>query len=387
MATVNPPVTPPTEKLCVACREPIPADATVCFHCQTRQVPEKQSGSNRLLAWIGVVTAVIGLITGLSEVVGPVKGWWSAGREAKSMLAAGQRQADLGEYEASFNTFSDLLKSSPGNVAASRARLDVAMLWLENFEVSGKDDNEIAQKAGAILDRISPVLAGGLSNDQGYRAADIVAHVGWLNWLEVTDTQQVEYEDKVEPNFQRALAMDPDNVYGNAMLGDWLLENNRGLGEAKKYFAKALATGKARAFIRDCQLGALIHNDAPGARGELIRVANDMRKNNEPISDGRRGRVHSYFDAGIGSEEELHEVLTAVPPDQAWETYRWIDRPLTEWAPFAQVQQKFIQASLWEIAGKHDDARQLFLQLQQETKSQHGTLATRIRDAVKRLSH
>lgn len=387
MATANPPVTPPTEKLCIACKEPIPADAIVCFHCQSRQAPEKESGSKKVLAWIGVATAVIGLITGLSGVVGPLKGWWSAGREAKAMLAAGQKQAELGEYEASFNTFSDLLKSDPGNLAVSRARLDDAMQWLENFDVSGADDKEIAEKSRALLEKISPVLEGGLSSDKGYRAADIVAHVGWLNWLRVTDIEQVEYEDKVEPNFRRALSIEPDNVYGNAMLADWLLEHNRGLDEAKKYFAKAVATGNARPFIRECQFAALTYNETPGARAELVRVANEMRKNNEPISDGVRGRMHSYFDAGIGNEQKLREVLTAVPPDEEWETYRWIDRPLTEWAPFSAIQQQFIQASLWEIAGKRDDARHLFLKLQQETKAQDGTMAQRIRAAVKRLSH
>jgi len=337
-----------------------------------------------LLKWVGAATAVIGLITALSGVVGPLKGWWSAGRQSKALLAVGQKQAELGEYEAAFATYSDLLKTDPGNVAAVHSRLDVAMLWLENFHVSGENDNEIKQKAEGIFQRISPVLEGGLSNEKGYRAADVVAHLGWLNWLKANNT----YEDeKVEENFARALAMDPGNVYANAMMGNWLLENHRGPEEAKKYFAIALASGKERPFVRECQLGGMIYSDTPGVLAELIRVANDMRKNGETITDDRRGRVHSYFDAGLGSDEDLREVLTAVPPDEEWATYQWIDRPLTEWAAFSRVDQQFVQASLWEIAGKRDEALKQFRQIQHDPESGDGTLARRISDAVKRLSH
>ena len=63
MAASNSAQTTSAVKLCIACKEPIPTDATVCFHCKARQVPEKESESKRLLAWIGVVTTVIGLIT------------------------------------------------------------------------------------------------------------------------------------------------------------------------------------------------------------------------------------------------------------------------------------------------------------------------------------
>lgn len=61
MAASNSAKTTPAEKLCLACKEPIPAGATVCFHCRARQAPERESESKRLFAWIGVVTTVIGL--------------------------------------------------------------------------------------------------------------------------------------------------------------------------------------------------------------------------------------------------------------------------------------------------------------------------------------
>src|SRR5215467_11544482 len=101
---------PRGKKFCIACKELIPADAEVCFRCQTKQVPEKQSWWSKGQKWIAGITALIGLITALSGVVGPVKGWWSRGRQAETELKAGQKQAELREYEAAFDTYDQILK-------------------------------------------------------------------------------------------------------------------------------------------------------------------------------------------------------------------------------------------------------------------------------------
>lgn len=376
---------PPGKKFCIACKELIPADATVCFHCRSIQRPEKQTFARTGLKWVAGITAIVGLITGLSGVVGPLKGWWAQGRQEKAMLAFGQKQVELGEYATALDTYSEILKMEPNNTAAMRSRLDAAMRWLEDFSVSGENDEEIARQARSIFGRITPILDAGLASGQGYRAADVVAHVGWLNLLRRTIT----YEEggQIEENFQRALNMDPSNAYAHAMMGNWLLDNNRSLEEAVKHFDIALRNSQAKPFVRDCQLGAMIYNENPGVLAALIRVANDMRQHGESISEGHRGRIHSNYDPGFVTEEHLREVLTAVPPDEAWATYRWVDQPLKEWAPFNSVDQRFIQASLDEIAGKRENALQIFRQLQSETKTGDNTVARRIRAAVQRLSH
>ena len=43
MPTADPLLKPPGQKLCVACKEPIPMDAVICFQCWSRQVPERES--------------------------------------------------------------------------------------------------------------------------------------------------------------------------------------------------------------------------------------------------------------------------------------------------------------------------------------------------------
>lgn len=371
------------KKLCIACRELIATDATVCPRCHSSQVPEKSSWDKTGLKWVAAITAIVGLITGLSGVVGPLKGWWTQGRQDSVMLRAAQKQAELGEYAAALDTYADILKDDPRNASATHDRLDAAMLWVENFQVSGETDAEMRQRASAIFARLTPVLDAGLASGQEYRVADVVAHLGMLNWLK----KGLIYEDgPVQENYQRALNMDPTNVYANAMIGNWLLLTKRSLDEAKKHFGIALQTGKARPFVRECQLAGMLSDDSPVVREELIRVVNDVRKEGGSIADDHRRRIHAYYDPAVASDDELREILAAVPPDEAWATYQWVDRPFAEVRSFDSIDQRFIQATIYEISGQRAEALQLFRQLQTETKKSDNPLARRIRSAVRRLS-
>ena len=111
------------------------------------------------------------------------------------------------------------------------------------------------------------------------------------------------------------------------MIGEWLLLPPANLEEAKTHFATALKGGKAKPFVRGCQLEGMIYNEEPGVRAELIRVANQMRKDNDPISDDDKGRIHSYFSTTVGTDAELREVVSAAPPDEVWAMSGSVLRP------------------------------------------------------------
>jgi tetratricopeptide (TPR) repeat protein len=374
------------KKPCIACKELIPADAIICSHCNSRQTPaqEKEFSLKLLLKWVGAITAVLGLITGLSGVVGPLKGWWTQGRQAKTMLATALKQEELGEYSAAFDTLTEILKNEPGNTQALHARLDVAMLWIEQTRVPHHDVDDFAPQAKALFDRLTPVLEAGLGGGKDYRAADVVAHLGWLNLLKARILGQ---SGIIDDHLRRALEMDPGNVYANAMMGEYLLLPPASLDEAKAHFATALKTGKAKTFVRGCQLEGMIYNESKGVRAELIRVANQMRKDNDPISDADRGRIHSYYSTTIGSDAELREVVSAVPPDESWATYQWAGAGDSDDAPsaFTLQERRFIQAQIDEVSGKKTEALEIYRDLQKETKDSNNRLSQRVRDAVRRL--
>jgi hypothetical protein len=167
-------------------------------------------------------------------------------------------------------------------------------------------------------------------------------------------------------------------------MGDLLLDSPGSLDEAKAHFAAALKTGKAKEFVRGCQLESMIYKDSPGVRVELIRVINDMRKNGEHLGDSNRGRVHSYYSTTIGEDRDLREVVSAVPADESWATYRWVSPPDN---PPDSQQSRFIQANIDEVSGKRAEALAIYRQLATETKGAPVRLSQRSRDAVKRLEH
>jgi len=180
--------------------------------------------------------------------------------------------------------------------------------------------------------------------------------------------------------------MDPGNVYANAMMGDLILETDGSLDKAKANFAAALKTGKAKDFVRGCQLQSMIYNDAPGVRAELIRTVNEMREDGETLGDANRSRVHAYYSTTIGEDKDLREVVSALPPDKAWATYQWVSPKETD-ASFNSQESRFIQASIDEAAGKKAEALEIYRQLANETKGSPARVAQRSRDAVKRLEH
>ncbi len=238
------------------------------------------------------------------------------------------------------------------------------MLWVEDIWAPIHSSDELAQKMRPNFDRMTAVLEAGLGTTKDYRAADVAAHLGWLNLLKAKILGE---QGKIEELIEHALQMDPDNVYANAMMGDWVLETNGPLEKAKTNFATALKTGKAKAFVRGCQLQSMIYKDAPGVRAELIRTVNEMREDGETLGDGNRSRVHSYYSTTIGEDKDLRDVVSALPPDKAWATYKWVSPRETDDA-FNSQEARFIQANIDEVAGNKAEALAIYRQLVNETK-------------------
>jgi tetratricopeptide (TPR) repeat protein len=244
--------------------------------------------------------------------------------------------------------------------------------------------------AGLPLSELMSVLDSGLArtSERGKRAADILAHLGWAHWLNQHIAEK-EFGPAAEQNLRRALSLDPTNVYANAMLGNWLLQTNGSLDEALHRFDVALKSNQQRTLVREMQLGGMIYNETPGVRSVLIRVANQMRINSERMAEPYKHRVLSNY-SPVNSHKELTETLSAVPPNEAWATFLWLDdkQPTGGEAEEQRIQHEFIQASILEIAGKSSEALPLFKALDGELKRKgySGRLSDHVAMAIKRLS-
>ncbi len=341
-----------------------------------------------VMSWVGGITALIGLFASIGGGVTWLINHHRQNSERVAKIALAQAQAGQMEYQASLKTYADILKDDPLDGPALDGQLDTAMQWVENFSVyvrEGQDEGDISAPA---LDQILPILTSGLTRVRGARAADVEAHLGWAHFLNETIAQR-EGSSIAEEDWRAALAMDADNAYANAMLGNWLLRTSGHLSEATRHFEKAVATGRARPFVRNLQIGALVYLDETGARAELIKVANAMRKGNEALEPGDRHRILGWcFDPSVTDHKEMVEVLSAVPPDDVWNTYLWLDDHLTpdETDDWQQLKHAFIHANLLEVTGKIAEALTEFRRIQQRLGNRPGSLQNGVNAAIARLT-
>jgi tetratricopeptide (TPR) repeat protein len=357
----------------------------------SRPLKSKLAPKARLF-WIAGSALFIALLVAVSTFfgIGPFSEYQAQKTRVHQLLNTAQTQTNQAEYESAFKTYQDALKLDPGNRTAMDGQVNAAMLWLQDFHALVGEGQKVEDIAGPPLSEIMSALDGGLARTggRGARAADILAHLGWAHWLNQHIAQR-EFGPAAEQDLRRALTLDPTNVYSNAMLGNWLLQTHGNVDEALHHFDVAVKTNQQRPLVREMQLGGMIYNETPGVRSELIRVVNQMRANSEPMSDRYKQRILSYY-SPINSREELAEVLSAVPPDDAWATFLWLDdkQPTADDLKEQRIRHELIRASILEIAGKPAEALVMFKTLQDQLKrsSNGGRMSEHVAAAIKRLS-
>jgi len=373
-------------KPCIACRELIPVDATVCAHCHMSQLPEKPVSFKKITGWVAGITALIGLFASLFGGAQWIKNHWIQHGDIKAELDVAKSQMDRGEYESAVATYQDILKKDPHNRRASDEQVTATMRWVENFSVLTHEGEKARDLVVPKLDIILPILDAGLARAKGQRSADILAHIGWVHWLNWYLAER-EIGPAAEQSFRRALEIDPTNVYANAMLGCWLLQNNVNSSEAFSHFAVAVQSGKERSWVRELQMRSLIYNDDPQARVELVRVVNDMRKNNESLDEDDKHRILP-FNYSLYDSARLAEALAAVPPAESWATYQWLD-DLEETESgnihMQQLRRDYVYANILELSGKKSEALSQYQALQAKLKNSNTTLIGQVDNAIKRL--
>jgi len=338
---------------------------------------------------IGSISAIIGLCI----TIGGGVTWYMTHRnqhaESNAKMALAQAQAKQNEYQASVQTYADILKTDPLYRPALDQQLDETMVWTENFSVLAPEGQDASAAAASLLDEIMPILDAGLTRATGTRAADIQAHIGWAHFLSHHIAVR-EFGHSAEQNLRAALVIDPSNVYAHAMLGNWLLQNNGSLSEAIGHFNAAVATGRVRPFVRTFQLDGLKDTDEKGARAALVKAVDDMRKNGEPLDEDDKYRILEFcFTNVVTNRTDLIESLSAVPPDAAWQTYLWLDdqKDREEDAEHRRMVHEFIAANIAEISGDKQKSLDEYRSLHEELKNKGNTMQNSVDQAIARLSH
>src|SRR5215470_481505 len=116
-----------------------------------------------------------------------------------------------------------------------------------------------------------------------------------------------------------------------------------------------------------------------------------MRKNNESLSERDKNRILGFnYRISPYDYPQFAQALSAVPPDESWATYQWLDDQESAGASdpnYRQLRHDYIHASILEVSGKKPEALSQYKELRAKlTKSDNSTLVGEIDNAIKRLN-
>jgi hypothetical protein len=272
-----------------------------------------------VLKWVGGATAVLSLIFGIRQLTLLISDVRDRQHQVTESIATAELQREARDYESAWESLAKAAELRANEPEVRAAQEDLAMAWLDNIRGS-----QGPTPFTAIVDQLVPVMSRGVVAAEGSRKADLIAHLGWADFLRWRDGQR-----SLEPGerYRQALAVDSDNVYAHAMLAHWTLWNGGSLEDANGHFATALRSGRERPYVRRLQLAALANRRDGHSDLEMLRVANDMRKGNEPIGPDARDRVwNTYYGRFVSSsgDDSIEPLFAAAPPAEQVATYRWV---------------------------------------------------------------
>ncbi|HEV2382788.1 MAG TPA: hypothetical protein VG206_23735 [Terriglobia bacterium] len=337
-----------------------------------------------ILKWVGGTAAVISLVTGMVQVNGLFRTRQSR-QEAVTELVKGARlQASASDYAGAWKLYEQALQLEPGSRAARDGQGDLAMQWLRNMRVS---DN---QSFSQLVDPLLPVLYRAAASGNARKSADALAHIGWANYLKNRDFGTASSGElagpKVEEQFQAALKADGGNVYAHAMWGFWVAYRRAPLSEADQHFSEALKTGRERQYVQSLQISAYLNRQGDAESDvELIRVADQIRRNHEAIApDEQRRIVESvYLGSADTTEGVVNRIVSAIPPADHLATLTWLIQGTNL---DSDRRYRFYHARLSESAGDRSTALAEYKALQSLSSPLERVLAQQVALGIDRIS-
>jgi hypothetical protein len=278
------------------------------------------------------------------------------------LLERARSRAEAGDYVDAWTLLEQANAVAPASHAAVEALEDLAMQRLRGAGLRAASVSRYADLVNSTL----PVLTRGTSGATGERLANLLAHIGWADYLR-GGVAGASGMDPVE-RYRTALEAAPANVYAHAMWGFERLREpgSKALSDARQHFAAALDTGRERAYVRALQLSALLRTytnawvDDLDREQEALRVVNAMRVGNEvtPTAWGPgtlRSQVWSIYHFGVVTADDQEALLGALPPADHLATIRWLfpetDLGTDQGGP-SRFDYYFVRAQVEEYGGE-----------------------------------
>ena len=300
---------------------------------------------------------------------------------AAALVQQSQERTAAGDYDTAWKLLEQAKGVAPESVEVSASQERLAMERLRRVGVNFfRGDRRSIQ---ALVDETVPVLSRGTSRAKGERLADLLAHLGWAEYVRqlggLVGSQPPDH-------YRRALDVDSRNVYAHAMWGFELLRqrgSSSALADAGRHFSAAVASGRERDYVRHMQVGALLQTYTNAwiadveREGEALRVANQMRINGETRPRGWQpgsltNKLWAIYHFDVVASDRLESLLAALPPAEHLATFRWLfpEEELVEsgGAPSA-FHYLFVLARLQEHSGGRDAALASYRRLLREAET------------------
>jgi len=319
---------------------------------------------------LGIVVAVFSVMFGINQLTGLVAEARQRDHGVADLLAVSAAEQGAARYSAAWGHLEEAAKlvGAPGIIArfvggsaqaGGRIHVrqeDLAMIWLERVTVSG------SQSFTDVVSTVSPTLELGATRAAGARKGDLLAHLGWAEFL---SRREGAPRADPTPRYREALAADPNNPYALAYLGHWETWRHGNLEIARDYFSRALATGREHAWVRAMQLSALRNVHDADAGVEYLRAVNEMRVNGEEIdAQARNDAFGIYYFAFNGGAADVRRLLDGLEAAEQVVTFK----QLFSGPEFARDHpgRDLYLAALQEAAGQKQEALRTLTEFKQK---------------------
>lgn len=315
---------PVQRKPCIACREPIQPDARICPQCGSPQSGARWKFLGTALKWIGAVTALISLVAGSIQLNGLLQTSRERSESVQRLVKAADMQIEYNDLDSALQLVEQAIALQPGSRAAGQRQVTVAMMLLRHgFDYNRKGYRE-------KIDSLLSVLYRGAVDADPVRAADSLAHIGLANRIRQYDQNR---KFPVEEYFQRAVALDSDNVFAHVfwaeccLRDDERLDCSNNLDAAEEHFAMAMQDGRQQDYVRQKRFDGLRSTAEDGAYTLLIGDMITSWRRDVPLDEKQQSMilfdVSGFYYPNERSIKKLQNLLQRFQPAEVLGMLEW----------------------------------------------------------------
>ena len=319
-ASIPPPSEPETKE-CIACHKNIHLDAGICHYCRSPQYRSKKKLAIAWLKWIGGVTAIISLTVSsinLNDIVISAKRRSTAVEE---LVTGAVKMRELENMDSAFNLLSQALTIDPISKTALALQVEIAMKKVR--DASGHIDKKNIKSIEPLI----PIIERGIGISDKRKAADALAHLGWIHFLR-SNANKKKY--KADMYFQEAFKLDADNYYAHVLRANWYLTGQRykeitnPVEKAMHHYRQAEKSSRKMNDLEKIIWRNLAGTRFDGADIIMLNRANDYRMKGEKIDREIREFIMTLCCKTFVNEKKIKTITHEIPPQTLKKIFTWI---------------------------------------------------------------